>query len=270
MQVAELVGFPGADQGVVGRQGVLQHISAAIDFAVFLALGQFGADRCGGVEPADAGRGDADALRQRALRHQFGVHQPLVVHPHKGADNRGMRRRGESANHFLDLPRLHQCADVHQFVGSAGVVGDAGKLPGALPVKGGQQVAGNAHAGKAGTHNNGAVGDAGHCGVHSGVHLVFHKRAFVRIGIGGRLQRFYGRQGKILAQTGRLRHRAEAAAAAPTPAARRRGCSRRFRGSARRGNPPVRSGCQGSSRRTGKPRRYCIRGPESKRSRPPE
>ena len=50
---------------------VLEHVVAIGDAARLLALREIGAERRGRVEGADAGAGRADALGERALRHEL-------------------------------------------------------------------------------------------------------------------------------------------------------------------------------------------------------
>src|SRR5690606_29451671 len=70
-QVAPAVARFGLDQGEVGEDGVLEHVVAAVDFANFFALGQFGAVAGGREEGAYARAGGADAFGKIALGHEF-------------------------------------------------------------------------------------------------------------------------------------------------------------------------------------------------------
>ena len=174
MQVAESVGAPGADEGEIGRQRVFQHIGASVDFPVFLALGQLGADAGGSVKGADAGGGGAHPFRQRTLRHQLGVQLAVVVHPHEGRNLRRMRGRGKGADHLFDLAGLNKRTDIYPFIQAAGVVGDAGQVFDAQPMDGGQQVPSQADIAEAGRHKSHTVLHIGDGGIKIVIDLVFH------------------------------------------------------------------------------------------------
>ncbi len=68
------VGGAGADERVVQRQRVFQQVVPAVDHPRLAAIGKFGADRGRRVESRNAGAGSPQPFRQRALRHQFGIH----------------------------------------------------------------------------------------------------------------------------------------------------------------------------------------------------
>src|SRR5690606_17669778 len=93
-EVAPTVGREGAHEGVVGTDGVLQHVVASVDAPRLAPLGELGAVSGGRVEGADAGPGGADAFGQVALRHELEldltrpiqtVEYPGVALPREGA-----------------------------------------------------------------------------------------------------------------------------------------------------------------------------------------
>src|SRR5215470_10244616 len=65
--VAPAVGLPGADDGEVGAERLLEDVLLAVDGPGLLALGDLGADTGGGEEAADAASAGTDPLSQRAL-----------------------------------------------------------------------------------------------------------------------------------------------------------------------------------------------------------
>ena len=174
LQVAEGVGAIGADQGEVGRQGIFQYVGAPVDFAVLLALGQFGPHAGGGVESADAGGGGAHPFGQGTLRHQLSVQFAVVVHLDEGGDLRRVGRSREGTDHLLDLAGLDERAHVHPLVQAAGVVGNPGEFLDAQAVYGGQQVASQPDVAETGRHERHAVLHVGHGGIEIGINLVLH------------------------------------------------------------------------------------------------
>src|SRR5216683_2338186 len=88
-------------------------ISSSITFASFaypsrplryLSFARFlSRDRGGRIKGRDTGAGGAHALGKRALRHQLGVNEALLVILAEDEFLRGAGRRGERADHLLDL-----------------------------------------------------------------------------------------------------------------------------------------------------------------------
>ena len=122
----------------------------------FLPFGDEGAVAGRREEAADARAARADALGERALRHQLdldlaGEELPLelLVLADVGRD------------HLPDLPRLQQNADAE--VVDAGVVADDGEACRAARVQRANEVFGDAAQAEAAHHDRRAVGDLGHC-----------------------------------------------------------------------------------------------------------
>ena len=175
LQVAKSVGAVGADEREIGGQRVFQHVGASVDFPVFLALGQLGADAGGGVERADAGGGSAHPLGQGALGNQLGVQLIVVVHLDERGDLRRMGGSGKGADHFLDLAGFDQGPHIDTVIQTTGVVGDARQVFDAQAMHGGQQVAGQAHVAETRRHESHAVLHVGDGGIEIGIDLVLHR-----------------------------------------------------------------------------------------------
>src|SRR5207237_6604124 len=72
-EVPPAIGAVRLDERVVGVDWILQHIVALADAPRLLAVGELGAVRGGRKERADARAGRADALGERALRHELAL-----------------------------------------------------------------------------------------------------------------------------------------------------------------------------------------------------
>ena len=70
-EVAFGVALPGVDDGQIGDDPALHDVTLAIEFTLFLALGNIGAGAGAGEKSRDARAACADALGQRALRVEF-------------------------------------------------------------------------------------------------------------------------------------------------------------------------------------------------------
>ena len=155
-QVAVAVGGPALDQGEVGGQPVLQHVVAAVEGALLLALLERRADRGARVEGGDAGAAGADALGQRALRHELELGAPAAVE--LGEDRRVGRARVR-ADHLRDAPGLDQRRQAD--LAAAGVVVDDGQVGGALVDQRVDQLDRAAGLAEAADHHRRAVEDVG-------------------------------------------------------------------------------------------------------------
>src|SRR5690606_30929464 len=70
-EVAPAVAGFSLDQCKVGKNRILKHIMAPVDFAHFFTFGQFGAVAGGREEGTDTSAGGADSFGKVALRNQF-------------------------------------------------------------------------------------------------------------------------------------------------------------------------------------------------------
>src|SRR5216684_4291420 len=181
-EVARLVGLVGADEGVIERQRVFEEVFAALKAPRLALFGELGADRGGRVERRDAGAGGAHALGQGALRHQLGVNEALLVILAEDELLRGAGRRGERADHLLDLIVGDQGAHVGS-VGRQGraaprAVRDAGQVFGALLGQRPVEVDRHADDGKPAKPDHRAVGDVADGVGEGGVDLGFGNVTF--------------------------------------------------------------------------------------------
>ena len=102
---------------------------------MLFAFSQLGTHAGRRVETADAKGGGPHALDQRTLGHQLRFNLVVIVHAHEWGYAGWMSRRREGADHLLHLPRLDQRPDVYLLTLTPGVVGDAGKVFGALAMQ---------------------------------------------------------------------------------------------------------------------------------------
>ena len=120
-QIAFGIAFPGMHDGEVGDQSTFHDVLLAIEFALFLILGNQGADAGLGVKSGNARAAGADALGQGALRVEFDFQfagEILLGEGFVFADIRG--------DHFLDLPALQQQAEAGAV--DAGIIRNEGEV----------------------------------------------------------------------------------------------------------------------------------------------
>ena len=117
-EVAFGIALPGVHDREVGDEAGLHDVALAVELALFLALGDVGADAGLGEEGRDAGAAGADALGQRALRVELDLEL---------AGEKLLREQLVLADigrdHLLDLARLEQQAEAGAV--DAGIVGHA-------------------------------------------------------------------------------------------------------------------------------------------------
>ena len=202
LEVAEGVAAVGADEGVVGVQGVFEDVFFAVDDAMFLAFGDLGADAGGGVEGADACAGGADSFRQSSLGDKLSFDLAAVVEFFEVGGLGRMRGGGKGADDLSDTTGFDEGAEVDAVVegAGAGMVGDGGEARCALSEEGCDEISGGTGPGEPGDHDGRAVGDVGDGFVEGIVDLVSHfepRRDFRDCSL-------YGT--KILPQKGGVRH----------------------------------------------------------------
>lgn len=78
-KIAKRVADLALDQCVVGLEPRLQNISAPVEFAVFLAFGQYRVNRRRRVERGDTGARGTNALSERALRNEVELDLSFAV-----------------------------------------------------------------------------------------------------------------------------------------------------------------------------------------------
>src|SRR5216684_402806 len=176
-EVARLVGLVGADEGVIERQRVFEQVFAALKAARLAPFGELGADRGGRIKGRDTGAGGAHALGKRALRHQLGVNEALLVILAEDEFLRGAGRRGERADHLLDLivgdQRAHVGPVRRQRRAAPRAVRDAGQIFRALLGQRPIEVDRHADDGKPAKPDHRAVWDVMHGVGEAGVDLGF-------------------------------------------------------------------------------------------------
>ena len=169
-EVAPAVGAVGLDQRVVGVDRILEHVVAIADAPRLLALGELGAVGGRREERADAGARGADALGERALRHQLELELAravrLVEVPRVGL----ARKRAQDLAHALRADQRGEAG-----VGVAGVVVDDGEVARALRDQRVDQRRRHAGVAEAVNHDGGAVGDVGEGGFGAGDEFVDHR-----------------------------------------------------------------------------------------------
>ena len=108
-EVALGIALPGMHEREVGDEAGLHDVALAVEGALFLALGDVGADAGLGEEGRNAGAARAHALGQRALRVELDLQlageellREQLVLAHIGRD------------HLLDLARLEQQAEARR------------------------------------------------------------------------------------------------------------------------------------------------------------
>jgi len=119
-EIARRVRLIGTDKGVIERQRVLQQVLAAIEETRFPAFRKLGADRGGGKESRDPCASRTHPLGERALRDELGFDQTLIDIFSQHQPLRSPRRRGESADHFLDLSVPDHLPHIGCVVGQGG------------------------------------------------------------------------------------------------------------------------------------------------------
>src|SRR6267378_141893 len=132
-QVAPLVALPGAHDGVIGLERLLEDHLATFEHPALLAFGDLRARPRGREEAAQPGSSRPDALGKRPLRVQLDLQlarEELSLELLVLADVAG--------DHLPDLPALQQ--DAQALVGGPAVVRDHRQVLHALAMDGGDQV----------------------------------------------------------------------------------------------------------------------------------
>ena len=120
-EIALGIALPGVHEREVGDEAGLHDVALAVELALFLALGDVGADAGLGEEGRNAGAARAHALGQRALRVELDLQlagEELLREQLVLAHIRG--------DHLLDLPRFEQQAEPGAV--DAGIVRHAGQV----------------------------------------------------------------------------------------------------------------------------------------------
>jgi hypothetical protein len=170
-EVAPAVGAVGLDERVVGVDRVLEHVVALADAPRLLAPGELGAERGRREERADARARGADALGERALRHELELELAravgLVEVPRVGL----ARERADDLAHATGADQRREPR-----IGVARVVVDDDQLARALRDQRIDELHRHAGVAEAAEHYGGAVGDVGESGFGGGDDFVDHGR----------------------------------------------------------------------------------------------
>ena len=122
-EIAPAVAALGLEERHVGLDRRLEHVQLAVDGAALLALAEPRSGRDAREETADPGAAGADALAQRALRHQFELDPAGAV---ERFEHMRVGRTRVRADHLAHPALADEESDAA--LAGAGVVGDDGKV----------------------------------------------------------------------------------------------------------------------------------------------